>query len=108
MLGEAGNAAHGGRTEQDAANNFCDDTRLTYLLEQESEDACDDDDDGGLNDKESERVRGFELGGVSAANDAVAAGSAGNHEVRHVGGGDARWRVYAMCRRGHLRLPEAQ
>lgn len=79
---EARNATHGGGTEQDTTDDFGNYTRLLDLLKHETEHAGDNDDDGGLDDEKSKRVRSLKVGGVCAANDAV--GGAGHEEsCRH-------------------------
>lgn len=94
MLGEARDAAHGGWAKQDAANDLGDDTRLADLLEGKAKDASDNNDDGSLNDKESKRIRGFKLGGISAANDAVS--RAWYQEAWHDGRAEGQGRVIQM------------
>ncbi|KAI3476332.1 hypothetical protein L1887_62096 [Cichorium endivia] len=83
VLCEAGDATHGGGAEEDAADDLCDDTRLAQSLEREAEYACDDDDDGGLDDEQTQRVGRLKGGGVGTAEDAVALGGARHQESRH-------------------------
>ncbi len=83
MLGETRNATHSSRTKQDTADDFGNDTRLLDFLKCKAKHTGNDDDDGGLNDEEPQRIGGFELCGVSAANDAVAFGGTRHEEACH-------------------------
>lgn len=75
-LREPRDAAHDRRAEEDAADDFGDDARLTDLGEGPVERAAEDDDYAGLDDEEHERVLGVIVRGVSAFDYAALRGDA--------------------------------
>lgn len=67
---EVGNAHHDRRPQQDAADDFGDDARLADIGERIMQNTAEDDDDGGLDNEETDGVGGAVLDGVGALENA--------------------------------------
>lgn len=89
-FGESGNMAHNRGTQNNAADDLGDDSRLADLGERPVDEATEDDDDDSLNDKYDNGVFRVIVSGITPLQDTTLWGSSVAGRSRSGGGGAAR------------------